>query len=92
LLAIGKKGSDMKRSYVRLTEPLVRNNGKLRPVSWDEALTRAATGFQRAIEKHGPRTFGLFSCSKASNETNFMAQKFARLVIGSNNIDSCNRT
>jgi formate dehydrogenase major subunit len=34
----------------------------------------------------------LFSCSKASNETNFMAQKFARLVIGSNNIDSCNRT
>ena len=82
----------MKRSYVRLTEPLVRDNGRLRPASWDEALTRATQGFQTAVEKHGPRTFGLFSCSKATNETNFMAQKFARLVIGSNNIDSCNRT
>ena len=82
----------MKRSYIRLTEPLVRDNGRLRPASWDEALTRAARGFQAAIEKHGPRTFGLFSCSKATNETNFIAQKFARLVIGSNNIDSCNRT
>jgi formate dehydrogenase major subunit len=82
----------MKRSYVRLTEPLVRDNGQLRPASWDEALTRAARGFQTAVKKHGPRTFGLFSCSKATNETNFIAQKFARLVIGSNNIDSCNRT
>ncbi len=82
----------MKHPYVRLTEPLVRDNGKLHPASWDEALKRAARGFQTAIEKHGPRAFGLFSCSKATNETNFMAQKFARLVIGSNNIDSCNRT
>ena len=82
----------MKRAYIRLTEPLVRDNGRLRPASWDEALARAAEGFQTTIEKHGPRTFGLFSCSKATNETNFMAQKFARLVIGSNNIDSCNRT
>jgi len=82
----------MKRSYVRLTEPLVRDNGQLHPASWDEALTRAARGFQTAVEKHGPRAFGLFSCSKATNETNFIAQKFARLVIGSNNIDSCNRT
>jgi formate dehydrogenase major subunit len=55
-------------------------------------LQRAASGFQSAIAQRGPRTFGLFSCSKATNETNFMAQKFARLVIGSNNIDSCNRT
>lgn len=82
----------MKHSYVRLTEPLVRDHGRLRPASWDEALTRAARGFQTAIEKQGPQTFGLFSCSKATNETNFIAQKFARVVIGSNNIDSCNRT
>lgn len=82
----------MKRSYVRLTEPLVREHGRLRPASWDEALTRAAEGFQTAIAQRGPQTFGLFSCSKASNETNYMAQKFARVVIGSNNIDSCNRT
>lgn len=82
----------MKRSYVRLTEPLVRDNGQLRPTTWEEALTRAADGFRTAVEKHGPRTFGLFSCSKATNEMNYMAQKFARVVIGSNNIDSCNRT
>ena len=76
----------------RLTTPLVRENGSLRPASWDEALDRAAEGFRAAVGKHGPRTFGMFSCSKASNELNFLAQKFARTVIGSNNIDSCNRT
>jgi formate dehydrogenase major subunit len=82
----------MKHSYVRLTEPLVRESGRLRPATWGEALARAATGFRTAVAQHGPQTFGLFSCSKATNETNFMAQKFARLVMGSNNIDSCNRT
>jgi predicted molibdopterin-dependent oxidoreductase YjgC len=82
----------MKRSYVRLTEPLVREHGCLRPATWDEALARAAQGFQTAIARRGPQTFGLFSCSKATNETNYMAQKFARVVLGSNNIDSCNRT
>jgi predicted molibdopterin-dependent oxidoreductase YjgC len=44
------------------------------------------------IDAHGPRSFGLLSCSKSTNEMNFAAQKFARSVIGSNNIDSCNRT
>jgi predicted molibdopterin-dependent oxidoreductase YjgC len=82
----------MKRSYLRLTEPLVRDRGGLRPATWDEALDRAAAGFRTAMERHGPRTFGLFSCSKATNEMNFIAQKFGRVVIGSNNIDSCNRT
>jgi formate dehydrogenase (hydrogenase) len=82
----------MKRSYVRLTEPLVRDHGNLRPATWEEALERAAHGFRTAVDRHGPRTFGLFSCSKATNEVNFLAQKLARVVIGSNNIDSCNRT
>ena len=82
----------MKGGYVRLTEPLVRDHGKLRPATWEEALDRAATGFGAAVQKHGPRSFGLFSCSKATNEVNYLAQKFARSVIGSNNVDSCNRT
>ena len=82
----------MKGGYVRLTEPLVRDNGKLRPATWDEALERAAKGFGATTKKHGPRSFGMFSCSKATNEVNFLAQKFARSVIGSNNVDSCNRT
>ncbi len=51
-----------------------------------------AEGFAAARDTHGPTAFGMFSCSKASNETNFIAQKFVRSVIGSNNIDSCNRT
>jgi formate dehydrogenase major subunit len=76
---------------MRLTAPLVREHGQLRPATWDEALARAAQGFQ-AARARGPQVFGLFSCSKASNETNFMAQKFARVVMGGNNIDSCNRT
>ncbi len=76
----------------RLTTPLVRKNGELRPAGWDEALDVAADGFRRSLEKHGPETFGIFSCSKTTNELNFLAQKFARAVIGSNNIDSCNRT
>ncbi len=76
----------------RLTEPLVRDGGQLRPATWDEALDRAAAGFQKVIDKDGSRGFGMFSCSKASNETNFLAQKFVRSVVGSNNIDSCNRT
>ena len=76
----------------RLTEPLVRDAGKLRPATWDEALDRAAGLFRASIERHGAQTFGLFSCSKATNEVNYMAQKFIRTAIGSNNIDSCNRT
>ena len=77
---------------VRLTQPLVRDNGALRPASWDEALDRAAAGFAVARERDATKSFGMFSCSKASNEVNFLAQKFVRSVMGSNNIDSCNRT
>ena len=54
--------------------------------------TRAAAGLRAVVDRHGPQAFGLFSCSKSTNEMNFAAQKFARVVIGSNNIDSCNRT
>ena len=76
----------------RLTTPLIRENGKHRPASWDEALDRVAAGFRGEIEKRGPRAFGMFSCSKTTNELNYVAQKFVRFVIGTNNIDSCNRT
>ena len=78
--------------YVRLREPLIRDGGRLRPAGWDEALDRAARGLRETVDRHGPRAFGMFSCSKSTNETNFIAQKFARVVLGSHNIDSCNRT
>lgn len=82
----------MKHGLPRLTRPLVKDAGKLRAATWDEALDRAAVGIRAAVDRHGPRTFGMFSCSKATNEVNFVAQKLARLAIGSNNIDSCSRT
>ena len=80
------------KSYTRLTEPLIREGGKLRPASWDEALDAAAAGFRRVRDAHAGEALGLFSCSKATNEVNYLAQKFARVALGTNNIDSCNRT
>jgi formate dehydrogenase (hydrogenase) len=85
-----------KRDYVRLTQPLVRDGdratGHLRPASWDEALARAAAGLSGTVASKGGSAVGIFSCSKATNEVNFAAQKLARAVLHSNNIDSCNRT
>jgi formate dehydrogenase (hydrogenase) len=80
----------MPRNMTRLTQPLVRDGGQLRPATWDEALDRAAAGFRKAMDER--KMTGLFSCSKATNEMNFAAQKFSRLALRSNNIDSCNRT
>ncbi len=78
--------------YARLTQPLVRDGGELRPASWAEAIQRAADGLRATKDEAGPDAVGFFSCSKSTNEMNFIAQKFARSVIGTNNIDSCNRT
>ena len=82
----------MGKRHSRLTTPLVRANGELRPATWDEALDRAAAGLTATLADHPGSAVGMFSCSKATNELNYLAQKFARLVLGTNNIDSCNRT
>ena len=76
----------------RLTQPLVREAGTLRPAPWDEALDRAAAGLRAARDTGGGTAVGVFSCSKATNEVNYLAQKVARTALGTNNIDSCNRT
>jgi len=80
----------MRKQYERLTTPLVLEDGDLRAASWDEALDRAAAGFRSALDE-GVLT-GVFSCSKATNELNFATQKFARVALHTNNVDSCNRT
>lgn len=80
------------RRRPRLTTPLVRRGNGLVEATWDEALSEAAAGLNLIKEEHGGSGLGLFSCSKATNETNFLAQKFARIALGTNNIDSCNRT
>jgi formate dehydrogenase major subunit len=81
----------MAKGYARLTQPLVREGnratGVLRRATWAEAMDRAAAGIRDAVQRHGPTAYGCFSCSKATNEVNFAAQKLARAVI-----DSCNRT
>lgn len=76
----------------RITQPLIRHNGGHRPASWDEALDCVVQGFRKSIARRDPRNFGMFSCSKTTNELNYIAQKFVRSVMGTNNIDSCNRT
>ena len=80
----------MSPRLTRLTQPLVRDQGELRTASWDEALDRAAAGFRKALDE-GSMT-GLFSCSKTTNELNYATQKFSRVALHSNNVDSCNRT
>ncbi|MEU5766327.1 molybdopterin-dependent oxidoreductase [Streptomyces asoensis] len=76
-------------AYTRLTRPLVRDSRDepFRETDWEEALDRTARGL---TANRG--AFGLFSCARATNETNYVAQKFARVVMGTNNVDSCNRT
>ncbi len=77
----------MTEGATRLTRPMVRDQGELRPASWEEALDRAAAGFRAAAAPPGPSPFALFGCSRATNEVNYLAQKFARGVLGSNNVD-----
>lgn len=77
-----------KTALPRLTTPYIRRDGEPEAASWDEALAAAARG----LAAHRGSSYAMLSCSKASNEVNYLAQKFARVVMGSNNIDSCNRT
>ncbi|MHA4819737.1 molybdopterin oxidoreductase family protein [Streptomyces aculeolatus] len=81
------------KQYPRLTHPLVRGaDGELHRATWEEALDAAARGFAATTDAHGPDAFGMFSCARSTNEMNYVAQKFTRVVIGTNNVDSCNRT
>lgn len=82
----------MRRPKGRLTTPFIRDGETFRVASWDEALAATAVGFERARQGDTTTSFGIFSCSKTSNEMNYLAQKFARQVMRTNNIDSCNRT
>ena len=87
-----RKGRNYGRPLDRLTSPMLRKGGVLRQATWDEALDRVAEGFAAIRDAHGGESFGMFSCSKSTNEMNYAAQKFIRTAMGSNNIDSCNRT
>ena len=75
----------------RLTEPLVRRGGVLRPASWDEALDRVVAALRRAQTAHGPDSVAFFSSAKTTNEENYLMMKLARAVFGTNNVDHCAR-
>ena len=75
----------------RLTQPLIRKDGELVPSSWEEALDLVSSRLSEIKDESGPDSFGVFSSSRSTNELNYLASKFARSVLGTNNVDSCNR-
>ncbi len=75
----------------RLTKPLVRRDGRFIEVGWDEALELVAKRLTAIKEKDGPDAIGVLSSAKATNEENYLLQKFTRAVLGTNNIDHCAR-
>lgn len=75
----------------RMTEPMIRENGVWREVTWDEAYEFTATRMKQILEESGPQALGVLGSARATNEENYVAQKFARVVLGSNNVDCCAR-
>jgi formate dehydrogenase major subunit len=87
----GKFGWDFVNSPDRLTKPLIRENGKFREASWDEALDLVARKFAEIKAKNGPDSLAFVSSSKCTNEESYLMQKLSRAVIGTNNMDNCSR-
>src|SRR5438445_10582945 len=87
----GKFGWDFVNSTDRLTHPLIREGGKFREATWDEALQLIARRFTEIKAQHGPDSLAFISSSKCTNEESYLMQKLARAVIGTNNIDNCSR-
>jgi len=87
----GRFGFDFVNSSERLTKPLIKEDGKFREASWDEALNLVATKFNKIKEEHGPDTMGVLTSARMTNEENYIAHKFTRAVLKTNNIDHCAR-
>ncbi|KWO57651.1 formate dehydrogenase subunit alpha [Burkholderia territorii] len=87
----GRFGWDFVNDPKRLTMPLVRDGGRFRETSWDEALDLVARRLLDIRAAHGPDSIGFIGSSKASNEEAYLTQKIARLVIGTNSVDNSSR-
>ena len=87
----GKFGWGHINSEDRLTTPLIREGGKFRQASWDEALSLVARRLSEIKAKDGPDSLAFISSSKCTNEESYLLQKLARAVIGTNNVDNCSR-
>lgn len=75
----------------RLQKPMIRKDGELVEVSWDEALDYTAGRLKEIKEESGPDAIGFFASAKVTNEENYLIQKFARAAVGTNNVDHCAR-
>jgi predicted molibdopterin-dependent oxidoreductase YjgC len=78
-------------SFMRLKAPMIRENGRLIKATWDEAIAFTARRLSAIKDKYGPDSLGVLVSAKITNEENYLAQKFARAVIGTNNVDHCAR-
>lgn len=87
----GRYAFDFNDAADRVTEPMIRENGKWRMVSWTEAITYVAERLTSIKNEYGADSLALLASSRATNEENYIAQKFARIVIGTNNVDCCAR-
>ena len=76
----------------RIKEPLIKKNGKFVEAVWDEALELVARKFGELKKKYGPDSLGVWGSARCTNELNYLAQKLARAVFGTNNVDHCART
>ena len=79
------------QSHERLTQPLLRKNGALKEVSWDEALDYTASRLKEIKEASGSDSIAFLASAKVTNEENYLIQKFARAAVGTNNVDHCAR-
>jgi len=87
----GSYGCDFIHSPDRLTKPLVKRGNTFEAVSWEEALEQVATKFKQIRDKHGSDRLAVLGSSKCTNEDNYVLQRFARCVLGTNNIDNGSR-
>ena len=87
----GRFGFDFIHSRERLKTPLIRESTGFREASWDEALDLIAQRLTRIKNESGPDSLHVLTSARLTNEENYLAQKFARAVIGTNNIDHCAR-
>ena len=87
----GKFAWDHINSGDRLTSPLIREGGKFREATWEEALGLVGRRLGEIKAQYGPDSIGVIASSKCTNEESYLMQKFARAVLGTNNIDNCSR-
>lgn len=87
----GRYAYDFVHHPDRLTKPLIRRNGELEEATWDEAISLVAERLTAIKEEYGPDAIGVTASCRITNEPNYLLQKFARAVIGTNNVDNCAR-